>query len=150
MIMTTDDLEIFLKEQIPLSKSLGLKIISIDEKGALIRAPLTPNLNHLGGAFGGSLSTMMILSGYIWLYDALLKNNHHAHVILFKEEAEYLLPVKTDIEVLAKSPSLEDWKKFEEGLVRKGSARIVIHSEIRTGTGSLSATFRGEFVAKKA
>ncbi len=143
------DLIAFLNQEIPLTKSLGLQIISIDESGARIRAPLAPNLNHLGGAFGGSLATMMILSGYIWLYNALLKNNHHAHVILFKEESEYLLPVKTDIEVLAKSPSLDNWKKFEEAFIRKGTARIVIHSEIQSENGSLAAAFMGEFVAKR-
>lgn len=139
----------FLHEQIPLSKSLGLKIISIDECGARISAPLAPNLNHLGGAFGGSLATMMILSGYIWLYHQLLKNNHHAHVILFKEESEYLLPVKTDIEVLALPPSQADWKKFEESYLRKGTGRLVLHSEIRLPEGP-AANFRGEFVAKRA
>lgn len=139
----------FLHEQIPLTKSLGLSIVSIDEKGAVIRAPLAPNLNHLGGAFGGSLATMMILSGYILLYDRLLKNNHHAHVILSKEESEYLLPVKTDIEVLAKSPSLEEWENFEKTFIRKGIARIVIHSEISQKAGP-SAIFTGEFVARRS
>ncbi len=139
----------FLNDEIPLTQSLGLEIVSIDERGAKIRAPLGPNHNHLGGAFGGSLATMMILSGYIWLYDALLKNNHQAHVILFKEESEYLLPVKTDIEVLALTPALEDWKKFEETFLRKGTGRLVIHSEIRLSEG-IAARFRGEFVAKKA
>ncbi len=139
----------FLNQEIPLTKSLGLEIVSLAPEGARIRAPLGPNHNHLGGAFGGSLSTMMILSGYIWLYDALLKNQHEAHVILYKEESEYLPPVKTDIEVFAKSPSEEEWEKFQEAFLRKGTGRIVIHSEIRSGTGALSATFKGEFVAKK-
>lgn len=139
----------FLYEQIPLTKSLGLSIVSLSEEGARIRAPLAPNHNHLGSAFGGSLSTMMILSGYIWLYDQLLKNGHEAHVILSKESSEYLIPVTGDIEVLALSPSLEDWKKFEESFRRKGVGRIMIHSEIRQEAG-LSATFRGEFVARKA
>lgn len=138
----------FLHTQIPLTKSLGLEIVSIDEAGARIRAPLGPNHNHLGGAFGGSLATMMILSGYIWLYDALIENKHEAHVILFREESEYLLPVTTDIEVLAKKPSLEDWKKFEDSFTRKGVGRIHLHSEIRQEAG-LAAIFRGEFVAKK-
>jgi thioesterase domain-containing protein len=145
-----NDLLKFLHEQIPLTRSLGLEIVTIDERGARIRAPLGPNHNHLGGAFGGSLATMMILSGYIWLYDALLKNNHQAHVILFKEESEYLLPVNTDIEVLAITPTDIEWRKFEGSFLRKGTARIVIHSEIRTESGSLSATFKGEFVARKA
>lgn len=148
--MKTKSLITFLNDEIPLTRSLGLEIVSIDQRGAKIRAPLGPNHNHLGGAFGGSLSTMMILSGYIWLYDALLKNNHHAHVILFKEESEYLLPVKTDIEVLALTPTDSEWKRFEESYLRKGTARLVIHSEIRTESSSLSATFKGEFVAKKA
>jgi thioesterase domain-containing protein len=147
--MSQVDLLKFLHEQIPLTKSLGLSIVSIDERGALIRAPLAPNLNHLGGAFGGSLSTMMILSGYIWLYHALLKNNHHAHVILFKEESEYLLPVKTDIEVLAFAPSPADWKKCEESFLRKGTGRLILHSEISLPEG-IAARFKGEFVAKRA
>lgn len=138
----------FLHDQIPLTKSLGLSIVSLDSKGALIRAPLAPNHNHMGGAFGGSLATMMILSGYIWLYHELLKNHHRAHVILHKEESEYLLPVKTDIEVLARAPSPEEWRKFEESFLRKGTGRLVLHSEIRLEPG-LAATFRGEFVAKR-
>ena len=143
------DLLKFLHEQIPLTKSLGLEIISIDEEGARIRAPLAPNHNHLGSAFGGSLSTMMILSGYIWLYHELLKHGHHAHVILSKEESEYLQPVITDIEVLAVTPGESDWKKFEDSFRRKGIGRIVIHSEIQ-GESGLFASFRGEFVAKKS
>ncbi|MFL5784837.1 MAG: YiiD C-terminal domain-containing protein [Bacteriovoracaceae bacterium] len=140
----------FLNREIPLTQSLGLDIVRIDDKGAFIRAPLGPNHNHMGSAFGGSLSTMMILSGYIWLYDALLKHNLQAHVILSKEEAEYLLPVTADIEVLAKSPSNEEWKKFEESFLRKALGRIVIHSEIVSKTGALAARFTGEFVARKA
>lgn len=143
------DLLGFLHEQIPLTKSLGLEIVSIDETGARIRAPLGPNHNHLGGAFGGSLATMMILSGYIWLYDQLLKKNFEAHVILSREQSEYLLPVTTDIEVLARTPTAEEWKKFEESFSRKGLGRIQLHSAIRQGTG-LAATFRGEFVAKRS
>jgi thioesterase domain-containing protein len=141
---------LFLNREIPLTQSLGLEIVKIDDKGALIRAPLGPNHNHMGSAFGGSLSTMMILSGYIWLYDALIKHNHNAHVILSKEEAEYLVPVTHDIEVLAKTPSPEEWRKFEESFIRKGIGRIVIHSEIQRGTQGLSAVFTGEFVARRA
>lgn len=140
----------FLNEEIPLTKSLGLEIVSISPEGARIRAPLGPNHNHMGSAFGGSLSTMMILSGYIWLYDALLKHDFEAHVILSKEEAEYLIPVTTDIEVFAKTPTEAQWKKFEDAFTRKGLARIVIHSEIRQGTEGPAAIFKGEFVARRA
>lgn len=148
--MEKNNLLKFLNDEIPLTRSLGLEIISLTDEGARIKAPLGPNHNHMGSAFGGSLSTMMILSGYIWLYDALLKNNFRAHVILAKEESEYLIPVTTDIEVLAKTPSPEEWKKFEEVFTRKGFARIVIHSEIRQGADGLSAIFKGEFVARRS
>lgn len=142
-----NDLLQFLHEQIPLTKSLGLEIVSIDETGTRIRAPLAPNQNHLGGAFGGSLATMMILSGYILVYHSLRKRNLNAHVILSKEESKYLLPVKTEIEVFAVTPSQEDWRKFEEGITRKGVARILIRSEVHQGN-LLAAEFTGEFVAK--
>lgn len=137
----------FLHEQIPLTKSLGLEIVSINETGTRIRAPLAPNHNHLGGAFGGSLATMMILSGYIQVYHALRKKDLHAHVILSREESKYLIPVKTEIEVFAFAPTEDDWKKFEEGITRKGVARIQIRSVIHQGD-SLAAEFSGEFVAK--
>ncbi len=145
-----DGLLNFLHTHIPLTKSLGLQIVSIDEEGARIKAPLAPNHNHMGSAFGGSLSTMMILSGYIWLYDQLQKHGHIAHVILAKEEAEYLLPVTADIEVLAKTPSESSWKKFEETFKRKGIARIVISSEIKSSSSTPAALFKGEFVARKS
>lgn len=148
--MNKNSLLKFLNEEIPLTKSLGLEIVSITEAGAKIRAPLGPNHNHLGSAFGGSLSTMMILSGYIWLYDALLKNKFEAHVILSKEEAEYLIPVTSDIEVLAKAPTEAQWKKFADAFQRRGLARITLQSEIRMGTDGLAAVFKGEFVARKA
>jgi thioesterase domain-containing protein len=139
----------FLHEQIPLTKTMGLSIISIDHTGARIKAPLAPNHNHLGSAFGGSLSTMMILSGYILVYHSLLQRKLSGHVILSREESKYLLPVTTEIEVFAKAPTEEEWKKFEEGITRKGIARIQIRSEINQGN-SLAAEFTGEFVAKIA
>ena len=62
------DTERFLHEQIPLTQAMGVQIESYDEAQLVVTAPLEPNHNHLGTAFGGSLSALTTLTGYAMLW----------------------------------------------------------------------------------
>jgi len=61
--------ERFLHEQIPLTRAMGVRVRSWDGEKLWLSAPLEPNHNHLGTAFGGSLSALATLAGYslLWL-----------------------------------------------------------------------------------
>ena len=61
--------EAFFYEQIPLTRAMGVRVESYDGQQLVLTAPLALNHNHLGTAFGGSLSALATLAGYglLWL-----------------------------------------------------------------------------------
>ncbi len=145
--MTTHELEKFLKLQIPISSALGVRVLSASDKEVILEAPLDPNHNHMGTAFGGSLSTMMILASYTWLYLSL-EGEGNVHVILKENHANYLRPVKENIRSVCRAPSEEGLQEFLKIFRRKGLARIKLTSFIEIAVGE-AARMEGEFVAQK-
>jgi thioesterase domain-containing protein len=60
--------EQYLHEHIPLSKAMAVSVLSIDENGVILSAPLLPNINHRSTAFGGSISAVTILSAWTFVH----------------------------------------------------------------------------------
>lgn len=145
--MTTQELEKFLNHEIPTTTALGVKVISASGKEVILEAPLNPNHNHMGTAFGGSLSTLMILASYTWLYYSL-EGEGKVHVILKENQANYLRPVKENIRSVCRAPSEESFQEFLKIFRRKGLARIKLTSFIEIGEGE-AARMEGEFVAQR-
>src|ERR1700722_9348070 len=50
-----------------LAKHIGVVVESADDDAVVLRAPLAANANHQGTAFGGSLYSLAVLSGWAWL-----------------------------------------------------------------------------------
>lgn len=149
----TAKLETFLHEQIPLAKALGVSVVEANDLRAEVRCPLAPNINHLGTAFGGSLSAMLILAGYTWLYQAMESRGFKCHVILRRSEVDYREPVDHDFAAIARGPSEEDLEKFLQTYKKKGRARIALETEIFTeknGAKVVACHLQGEFVAQAA
>lgn len=147
--MTPAALKKLLFEQIPLAEALQVEIARLDSEAAELTAPLEPNRNHLGTAFGGSLSAVLILAGYSWLYNAMSLRGFKCHVILKKSDIEYLKPVKSGFTAVAQSPNSRELEKFFDSFERKGTGRIVILAQIDCADG-LACRLRGEFVARGA
>src|SRR5260370_3322227 len=61
----------YLLKQIPISEGLGISVTEASLDEILITAPLAPNLNHNGTAFGGSVRAVAILSGWGLVYARL-------------------------------------------------------------------------------
>ncbi|RYD25022.1 MAG: hypothetical protein EOP86_27860, partial [Verrucomicrobiaceae bacterium] len=59
----------YLHRQIPLSRAMGARVETYDGETLVLTAPAELNHNHLGTAFGGSLSALATLAGYglLWL-----------------------------------------------------------------------------------
>lgn len=145
--MTPSTLQSFILDQIPLVEALGVSIVRVDDELAELTAPLEPNRNHLGTAFGGSLGTILILAGYSWLYNAIEARGRKCHVVLKTSSVEYILPVNDTIKAIARAPALADFEKFLEAYEKKGTGRITIEASIESASG-VACKFRGEFVAK--
>jgi len=148
--MLTPELQAFLHQQIPLSQALGAGVQKSDDESAEVSAPLAPNSNHLGTAFGGSLSALLILSGYTWLFHAMSARGHKCHVVLKRSEVDYVKPVTSAILATAKAPAQKDFEMFLKTYEKKGIARISILATISDSESSIAARFLGEFVATAA
>lgn len=136
----------FLHEQIPLTRAMKAEIVQLDDWGLSLRAPLAANHNHLGTAFGGSLSAAATLACYslVWL----LMEDRSVHIVVKKSDIQYLHPVEGDILAVCLRPQEDELADFRLCLATRGKARLCLNCTIEHA-GRVCVTFRGEFVAVK-
>lgn len=144
-----ENLRDFLYGQIPISKAMKVEIKQANLSEVEITAPLAPNSNHMDTAFGGSLGTLLILSGYAYLFHRLQTSGIECHVLIKESKTNYLLPVKEDLRAICSAPLEEDYAKFLSTFQRRGIARITLTAHIKTSEGQ-ACLFSGEFIAQKA
>ena len=142
--MNGPDLERYLREQIPLTVAMDVRVLSCDDNMLALTAPLAPNRNHLQTAFGGSLNALATLSGYGLLWRLL--GDPGAHIVIRESHIRYDSPVTGDLRAVCRSPSVEALERFRSDFARKGKARLELESTIESG-GKIAVTFRGVFVA---
>ena len=113
-----------LHEQFPLAKYMQVEVASWDSQTLRLTAPLAPNVNHSDTAFGGSISTLGILAGYMLVY-ILLKERGISNRILIQHSAtDFRRPIDADLAATATVPPLLD--EFLSGLQRKRRARLSV------------------------
>lgn len=138
------DIEAFLHRQIPLSRAMGVAVETSEHGRFVLSAPLAANRNHLGTAFGGSLSAIATLAGYGMLWMRL--GDPDAHIVIKKSEIRYLHPVRGDIRAVCQSPAAKPFADFLATFSRMGKARIQLEVTV-VEDGRDCVAFTGEFVA---
>lgn len=83
-----------LKEQVPLITHMGIDVVGWDGATVKVEAPLQPNLNTHGTAFGGSLYCVGAMTGWSAVHLTLMEAGHLPSVWLAKGEVSYLKPVR--------------------------------------------------------
>ena len=139
-------LEHYLHEHIPISRSLGVRVLEANADAVWLRAPIGPNLNHRQTAFGGSLSALAILAAWCWLHLRLREHGFDGRIVIQGNSMEYLVPADGDFEALCRAPTPERWAVFGRTLEQRGRARLELDAELRVD-GELVASFRGQYVA---
>ena len=111
-----------------------------------LRAPLGPNVNDKGTAFGGSLVTLMTLAGWCLVRGRLQQAGLEAAVYLADSQVRYPPPLRAD---LVAEAWLEegDWAAFLAGFRERGKARCRIAARVCLPEGGEATTFSGRFVA---
>lgn len=127
----TKELQNKLYNEIPLTKVMKIKIQDYNENELIITAPLKININDKGTAFGGSLSTITIISAWslCWLISKELGFNSN-NIVIIKNETSFRKPVTKDIICYTEKPSFEEIKLLKQKLETKKSASIKIESKI--------------------
>jgi len=141
-------LEKKIHEEIPLTKLMKLKVNTYNEKELITSAPLDININDKGTAFGGSLSTITIISAWsmCWLISKELGIDSK-NIVVIKNENSYLKPVRKDIICNTQKPSKEEVLILKEKINSKGSASLKIKSKI-IEDNKVCVEFEGIYVIK--
>jgi thioesterase domain-containing protein len=95
-------IEHFLRGKIPLTRAIGVQVESMDPGGLVLTAPLEPNHNHLGTAFGGSLAALATLAGYALLWLEL--GDQEAHIVIRRSQLDYRHPVTGTLRAFCHRP----------------------------------------------
>lgn len=142
----TQDLLSYLHAHIPLSAAMQVAVVSATPEAITLSAPLAPNINHRSTAFGGSVSTLAILSAWSLVNLRLKAEGLHTRLVIQSNRMEYDAPIESDFTATATLADTAAWPLFVKMLRRKGRARIVVKSVVRCGE-AVGGRFEGEFVA---
>jgi thioesterase domain-containing protein len=137
-----------LYNEIPLTKLMEIKIQDYNESELITTAPLSININDKGTAFGGSLSTITIISAWslCWLISKELGFDSK-NIVIIKNETSYRKPVTKDIICHTKKPLQKEIEILKQKLETKKSASIKIESNI-IENGEICVEFEGYYVIK--
>ena len=136
--------EQFLQAKIPITVAMGVRVESFDLEKLVITAPLDVNHNHLGTAFGGSLSAIATLAGYSLLWLEL--GDRDSHVVVKSSSIQYRHPVRGEIRAVAKRLDPAVLSRFETKFTKTGKAGLEIAVTIEEDD-RVCVDFKGVFVA---
>src|SRR5690606_31365344 len=137
--MTPEELEQALLDDIPLARAMALRVAGWDGRHLRLAAPLGPNRNDKGCAFGGSLASLMTLAGWGSAMLRLGDLGADAEVYVQDSQIRYLAPVWQDIDVLAWPPE-EEGDAFLQAYRERGRARTQVRAECRLADGTVAAS----------
>ena len=144
--MNPGELTLYIHEQIPLSKAMGVSVVSIDQNAVTLRAPFEPNINHQRSVFGGSASAVAILAGWALLHVRLDAEGIADRLVIQRNLMEYQLPIFGQFTARSTLQHPDRWERFTATLARKGKARVTV-SAVLEHTDQVVGRLTGQFVA---
>jgi len=147
--LLADDLLRFIREKIPLARAMDLRLHHYDQDGLALAAPLAPNVNDKGCAFGGSLASLMTLAGWALVELELQRRGEDCDVFVGDSHGRYLEPVWDDLRAEARLAGGAGFTSFFETLAGRGKARIDVRCTVPGSGERPAATLEARFVAKR-
>lgn len=139
-------LQDIISSEFALARHIGIVVEAADDAGIVLCAPLAPNANYKGTAFGGSLFSVAVLTGWSWVTRHLASAGLAADAVIQEATVRYLVPVEGDLRATLHAPAADQIEKFGRMLQRAGRGRIRLKVEIHQGR-TLATEFEGVFAA---
>jgi len=140
-------LEHELATSIPLARIMGVAVDAYDGDSLTLSAPLAPNVNDKGCAFGGSLVSVMTLAGWGLVKLALERQKRSCDIYVQDSDVRYLAPVWNDFQAIARLVDRESFLAMAEALTLRGRARARVRCLVPLPDGTAAATLEARFVA---
>ena len=136
-------------QHIPLAAAMQVEIRKLDAHGLQLAAPLDPNRNHIGTAFGASLQGLATLAG--WGVTLITAAEHGSTRVVIREcHMRFRAPVTGELLATAVWPGPAPAAAFRDQLAAAGRARLVVAVHIGAPGEQAAARFSGEFLARHA
>ena len=132
---------------IPLARAMQLSLRAHAADELVLAAPLAPNVNDKGCAFGGSLGSLLTLAGWGLIVLHLRARDRACDVYVQDSQMRYLAPVWDDFSAHARLADGESWEAFDAALDARGRARLRVHCRVPLADGSDACTLQARFVA---
>jgi thioesterase domain-containing protein len=136
-----------LLDDIPLARAMQLRVADSNADRLRLSAPLAPNINDKGCAFGGSLASLMTLVGWGLIVLRLRALGRSCDIYVQDSMVRYVAPVWSDFVAEAQLAEGESWDAFLTTLEQRGRARLRVDCRIPRDDGSAAATLEARFVA---
>ena len=146
LVFGTAYLQERITSEFALARHIGIVVESADDHGVVLSAPLAPNANYKGTAFGGSLFSVAVLTGWAWVTRYLAASGVAADAVIQESTVRYLTPVQGKLRASLQAPSAPQIEKFSKMLQRAGRGRISLTVNIHHGE-TLATVFEGVFAA---
>ena len=90
------------RQDIPLLTAMHLSFVSFDNLTLTMQAPLAPNINNKGTAFGGSIASICLFGGWAVSTLAFMDNDiRNTEVVVYKNEMTFERPARGHLVVNA-------------------------------------------------
>jgi thioesterase domain-containing protein len=139
-------LEEFFDMQIPITREMGIRVAAFNGTSLALRAPLGPNVNDKGTAFGGSLYALLVLAGWGLLHLKLKREGLPSDVMIHEIDVTYSLPVTEDWEARCRLPEDDGYSRFLGDLRTRGRGKIRLEVFIMQGD-RVAVSFAGSYAA---
>lgn len=134
-------------DSMPPVRAMQLRLEGYADGQLQLTAPLAVNVNDKGNAFGGSLASVLTLSGWALVSLRLRLAGHDAEVYVADSNLRYLAPVYEDLHAHAETAEDSNWDTFLATFRQRGKARISIVARQPGADGRSAAELSGRFVA---
>ena len=145
-MMEIAGIEAYLHRHIPMSRAMGIRVVSADERGVRLAAALEPNLNQQSTAFGGSVSSLAILAAWTLAHVGLRDRGIEGRIVIQRSTTDYISPITDEFEAFCPAPSAAEWERFVSAVEKRGRGRLRLHAHV-TCAGETAAEFHGMYVA---
>lgn len=140
-----DALEKLLHNEIPLTRAIGIRVAEASPISLTLTAPLANNINHKSTAFGGSLYSVAVLSGWGLIHTLMQRHGLNGHIVIQESQTKFIRPVVGEIRACCSFESDHHWQRFIDMYRRKSLARIALESQI-VGEAGPALRFEGRYV----
>ena len=143
--MNKEEAQLYIENNIPMSKKMGMKIIELSEESVRIGMPFAPNINHQGSVFGGSIGSLFFVT--CWAYVQLLIADYFPHpkIVGRQGASVFYAPITSDFQSNLIIPEKNEVNRFLIEFNQKGKAKLTTRAIINY-EGKIAADFKGEFV----